>query len=104
MRYQNFSLILILMILLESCSSSKEDISLIKETNQQAELMATYSEAMENLINNDTYFAANKFLEAELLFPQSEWAPKSALMAAYSFYLQDYYFSFKKIHVYLSKR
>ena len=91
MRYQNFSLILILMILLESCSSSKEDISLIKETNQQAELMATYSEAMENLVNNDTYFAANKFLEAELLFPQSEWAPKSALMAAYSFYLQDYY-------------
>ena len=79
------------MILLESCSSNKEDISLIKETNQQAELMATYSEAMENLINNDTYFAANKFLEAELLFPQSEWAPKSALMAAYSFYLQDYY-------------
>ena len=46
---------------------------------------------MENLEKNDTFFAANKFLEAELLFPQSDWAPKSALMAAYSFYLQDYY-------------
>ena len=34
---------------------------------------------------------SNKFLEAELLFPQSDWAPKSALMAAYSYYLQDYY-------------
>ena len=25
------------------------------------------------------------------MFPQSEWAPKSALMAAYSYYTQDYY-------------
>ena len=37
------------------------------------------------------YFAAKKFNEAEILFPQSEWAPKSALMAAYSYYKQDYY-------------
>ena len=29
--------------------------------------------------------------EAEILFPQSIWAPKSALMAAYSYYIQDYY-------------
>ena len=26
-----------------------------------------------------------------MLYPQSEWAPKSALMAAYSYYQQDYY-------------
>lgn len=26
-----------------------------------------------------------------MLFPQSEWAPRSALMAAYSYYIQDYY-------------
>ncbi len=80
-----------LLLILESCSSKKEEISLIKEVDQQAELIATYSEAMENLKKNDSYFAATKFLEAELLFPQSDWAPKSALMAAYSFYLQDYY-------------
>ena len=36
-------------------------------------------------------FAAKKFNEAEKLFPQSEWAPRSALMAAYSYYAQDYY-------------
>ena len=78
-------------IFLVSCSQKKDEVSLIKEVDQQAELIATYTEAMENLKKNDTYFAANKFLEAELLFPQSDWAPKSALMAAYSFYLQDYY-------------
>ena len=74
-----------------SCSQKKDEVSLIKEVDQQAELIATYNEAMENLKKNDTYFAANKFLEAELLFPQSDWAPKSALMAAYSYYLQDFY-------------
>ena len=34
--------------------------------------------------NGDAIFAAKKFNEAELLFPQSEWAPRSALMASYS--------------------
>ena len=74
-----------------SCSQKQNEVSLIKEVDQQAELVTTYSEAMENLKKGDTFFAANKFLEAELLFPQSDWAPKSALMAAYSYYLQDFY-------------
>ena len=39
----------------------------------------------------DVLYAAKKFNEAETLFPQSNWAPKSALMAAYSYYIQDYY-------------
>ena len=38
----------------------------------------------------DPLFAAKKFNEAEILFPQSEWAPKSALMAAYAYYSNDY--------------
>ena len=36
-------------------------------------------------------FAARKFNEVEILFPQSDLAPKSSLMAAYSYYSQDYY-------------
>ena len=35
-------------------------------------------------------FAA-KFNEVEILFPQSIWAPRAAIMAAYSYYTQDYY-------------
>ena len=46
---------------------------------------------MESLESGDVLFAAKKFNEAEMLFPQSEWAPKAALMAAYSYYSQDYY-------------
>ena len=86
-----FFIIIFSIIFLVSCSQKQNEVSLIKEVDQQAELVATYSEAMENLKKGDTFFAASKFLEAELLFPQSDWAPKSALMAAYSYYLQDYY-------------
>ena len=77
--------------LLGSCSPKKEEVSIIKELDQQSELITAYSEAMENLQKGDHFFAATKFLEAELLFPQSDWAPKSSLMASYSFYLQDFY-------------
>ena len=86
-----FFIIIFSIIFLVSCSQKQNEVSLIKEVDQQAELVTTYAEAMENLKKGDTFFAANKFLEAELLFPQSDWAPKSALMAAYSYYLQDYY-------------
>ena len=41
--------------------------------------------------DGDVLFAAKKFNEAEILFPQSQWAPKSALMAAYAYYSQNYY-------------
>jgi outer membrane protein assembly factor BamD len=46
---------------------------------------------MKSLKEGDVLFAAKKFNEAEILFPQSAWAPKAALMAAYSYYSQDYY-------------
>ena len=54
-------------------------------------MISVYREAYDALEEGDPYFAANKFLEAELLFPQSEWAPRSALMASYSYYMQIYY-------------
>jgi len=89
MKY-NFFFIVILLIL-NSCSDPKREISKIKEPDQNMELIATYKEAYAALDKNDTYYAAKKFLEAELLYPQSTWAAKSALMASYSYYLQNYY-------------
>ena len=46
---------------------------------------------MESLEVGDVLYAAKKFNEAEVLFPQGNSAPQSALMAAYSYYSQDYY-------------
>jgi len=84
-------LIIFILVLLNSCVKGKEEVSLIKEANQNQEMMTAYKEAYKALELNDPYFAAKKFLEAELLFPQSRWAPRSALMAAYSYYMQNYY-------------
>lgn len=78
-------------MLFSSCGKEKKEISNIKETRQDLEILATYEEAYKALEENDPYFAAKKFLEAELLFPQSKWASRSALMAAYSYYMQNYY-------------
>ena len=82
---------ILLLIYLSSCSAQKKEISLIKETNQNEEMVVTYKEAYVALDDSDYYYAAKKFLEAELLYPQSTWAAKSALMASYSYYLQNYY-------------
>ena len=84
-------LILIIFTQVLSCSKNKKEISLIKETNQELEMVETYKEAMDNLEKKEYFIASKKFLESELLFPQSDWAPKSALMAAYSYYMLDYY-------------
>ena len=91
MRNLKFYITIILFIILSSCAKEEKKISLIKETSQNLEMMTVYQEAYNALDNNDPYFAAKKFLEAELLFPQSIWAAKSALMASYAFYLQNFY-------------
>ena len=50
-----------------------------------------YKEGYFELQRGDVLLAAKKFNEAELLFPQSPWAAKSAIMAAYAYYTQNYY-------------
>ena len=84
-------LIVLIFLTLQSCSKDKKEISKIKELDQELEMISSYEEGMKYLERGDTYYAASKFLDAELLFPQSEWAAKSALMASYSYYLQNYY-------------
>ena len=88
---KNILLIIIICIQLIACSKKeiKEDIIEEKSLNMQVE--DAYKDGMKALNSNDVLFAAKKFNEAETLFPQSEWAPKAALMAAYSYYKQDYY-------------
>ncbi len=85
-------LFIILFTLLVSCAK-KEEIkeSIIKEKSLDLQVLEAYQQGMENLESGDILYAAKKFNEAEILFPQSEWAPKSALMAAYSYYVDDYY-------------
>jgi outer membrane protein assembly factor BamD len=83
--------LLLIVFLLGSCSK-KEIIKIeINESNLDTQVFEAYDEGMKSLERGDVLLAAKKFNEAEILFPQSTWAPKSALMAAYSYYSQDYY-------------
>ena len=79
------------LIFFYSCSKENKNIKLIKETDQKIEMISAYEKGMELIDFGDYYAASKKFLEAEILFPQSQWAPKSVLMASYSYYLQNYY-------------
>ena len=81
----------IILILFGSCSKEVSKETLIKEKSLELQVEEAYKEGMEALNNGDVIFAAKKFNEAEILFPQANSAPQSALMAAYSYYTQDYY-------------
>jgi len=89
-----FKIFLLLILLLISACSSKDEKKLIeiKEKEIDLQLLEAYKEGLEALDGGDVLFAAKKFNEAEDVFPQSDWAPKSALMASYAYYSQDYYF------------
>ena len=84
-------LLLISIIIITACSSETQNVKLIKETNQKEEMISNYKAGVELLEIGDYFAASKKFLEAEILFPQSKWAPKSVLMASYSYFLQGYY-------------
>ena len=80
-----------IVFLLISCSNEKVKKSVIIEKSLDLQVQEAYQEGKRSLEAGDVLFAAKKFNEAEILFPQSPLAPKSALMAAYSYYVQDYY-------------
>ena len=105
-KYSYFFFIIIF-ILGNSCTKSEKKENIIKETNLALQFTEAYNEGMDALEGGDVLFAAKKFNEAEILFPQSAWAPNAALMAAYSYYIQDYYgdaiaelIRFKKVYPY----
>ena len=83
--------ILISFIFLISCSSNQEKISVLDDDDIESQMIDAYKKGYEELERGDVIYAAKQFNEAELLYPQSEWAPKAVLLAAYAFYSQDYY-------------
>ena len=91
MSFKKIFFFFIISLLFLSCSQKQVKESIIEEKSLELQVLEAYEEGMQALKSSDVLFAAKKFNEAEMLFPQSEWAPKSALMAAYSYYKQDYY-------------
>ena len=78
-------------LLIWSCGDKVKKISEIVEVDMEMQMSAAYKEGYFELKRGDALLAAKKFNEAELLFPQSPWAAKSVIMAAYAYYSQNYY-------------
>jgi len=96
-------LLISLSIFLASCGKEK-NISIINENDINLQMISLYEEGYQELLDGDILYAANKFREAESIFPQSEWAPMASLMAAYAYYSQDYYFeAMNQIEDYMKK-
>ena len=91
MKFHNFFLYLIIICGLISCSEKEEKVSLIKKDNLEMQMIQAYNDGLKEFNKGDIFFAAKKFNEVELLYPQSIWAPRSTLMAAYAYYSQLYF-------------
>ena len=90
MQINKFLLFFLSILILTSCSKNIVGESILKEKSLDLQVLEAYQEGKDFLEKGDPLYAAKKFNEAEILFPQSEWAPKSALMAAYTYYSYDY--------------
>ena len=78
-------------LFLNNCSKNEiKEIVKIQEDQIEGQMIKAYQEGMDAFEDRLYIEAAKKFNEAEILFPQSEWAPRSALMAAYAYYYDDY--------------
>ena len=86
----NLSLLFIFFLII-ACSGKEEKVSVLKEKNLETQMIEVYSEAMEEFERGDVIYAGKKFSEAELLYPQSIWAPRAVLMSAYGYFSQGYY-------------
>ena len=84
--------LIISFLLLFSCSQKSEEIiTKVEGDSLESQMIEAYKAGVDALEQGDVLYASKKFNEAELLFPQSDWAPKAALMASYAYWKQGYY-------------
>ncbi len=92
MKFHLVYLIIVLLFLNTSCSKEKEKkVSIVEEESLEMQMINAYNDGLKEFDKGDPIYAARKFNEAELLYPQSIWAPRAALMAAYSYFSYSYY-------------
>jgi len=91
MKFPLVFFIITILFLNISCSKEEEKISIVEEKSLEMQMIQAYKEGLKELDKGDPLYAAKKFNEAELLYPQSIWAPRAALMASYSYFSYFYY-------------
>ena len=88
---KSFILFVLILTITFSCSKKKEQLVTLEEKNLETQMIEVYKQGVEELEKGDVIYAGKKFSEAELLFPQSVWAPRAVLMSAYGYFSQGYY-------------
>ena len=86
-----FTIIVILLFFLPGCKNKKEETIVLKSEDLETQMIEAYNEGIKAFEEGDMLFAARNFNIVENIYPQSIWAPRSILMAAYSYYYHDYY-------------
>jgi len=89
--FRGILLFFFIIFFLTNCAKNEKKSIIVEESAEQ-QMIRALQEGYDEFREGDSLYAAKKFNEAELLFPQSSWAPKAALLAAYVYYAQDYYF------------
>ena len=87
--FKNILLIFCFFVFL-SCSGP-DNLKIEPSLSPDQKMIDLYEEGFEELKDGQGLVAARKFLAAEDTYPQSVWAAKSAIMAAYSYYLINFY-------------
>ena len=88
---KNLTFLILFTILIFSCSQKQTQVTKVEGSSLEQQMIEAYNAGVKALDEGDVLFATKKFNEAELLYPQSDWAPRSSLMAAYSYWSQGYY-------------
>ena len=87
-----YFILLFIFLFAISCSKDKGKVDVVlDQENIEEAMIVAYRDGMEALEGGDALYASKKFNEAEILFPQSIWAPRASLMSAYALYSQNYY-------------
>jgi outer membrane protein assembly factor BamD len=85
-------IIIFSLLFLSACVDASKNVSTeLKGDSLEIQMIEAYKEGVAALEKGDVLFASKKFNEAELLFPQSEWASKASLMSSYAYWTQGYY-------------
>ena len=86
-----FTIIVFLVFFLSGCKNKKDEPIVLKSDDLESQMIEAYNEGIKAFEEGDMLFAAKNFNNVENIYPQSIWAPRSILMAAYSYYYHDYY-------------
>ena len=92
MVYKKLIIIFSFFVLVSCVNNNEKEINnVITNDDLESDMIEAYNEGLKALNLGDAVYASKKFNEAELLFPQSEWAPKALLMSSYAYWSQQYY-------------